>query len=85
MADHVKVPIKIVQGDRWGQLSFLGETHYITGETVKEKDCDFSSSGGHRVRMYVFKKNVQWKVPQGVPLDIADVAPASAPRRVQRH
>ncbi|HME36776.1 MAG TPA: hypothetical protein VKF84_16200 [Candidatus Sulfotelmatobacter sp.] len=85
MADHIRVPVKIVGGDRWGQLSAFGDAHLICGENVKPKDQNFSFAGGHRVRLFSFKKNVHWKIPDGIPLDVAAVAPATAaPRRQQR-
>jgi hypothetical protein len=84
MADHVRVPIKVIGTERWGQLSFLGDSHLICGESVKLKDENFSYSGGHRVRLYSFKKNVAFKIPAGISVDIAEVPPASTPRRSPR-
>jgi hypothetical protein len=85
MSDRIRVPVKIVGTERWGQLNLLGDAHLICGETVKLKDENFSFAGQHRVRLYSFKKNVHWKIPEGIPLDVADVAPATAaPRRTQR-
>jgi hypothetical protein len=84
MADHVRVPIKIVGTERWGQLSAFGDAHSICGEVVKLKNENFSFAGGHRVRLYSFKKNVHWKIPEGLSLDIAAVPAATAPRRTQR-
>jgi hypothetical protein len=87
MADpikHIQVPIKVLGGERWGQLSYFGDTHLICGETVKQKDEKYSFAGGHRVRLYSFKKNVHWKIPEGISLDIAAVPAAPAPRRTQR-
>lgn len=84
MADRVSVPVKTVGSERWGQLSLLGDHHLICAETVKLKDENFSFAGGHRVRLYSFKKNVHWKIPEGVTLDIAGVTPAAAPRRETR-
>jgi len=85
MADHVRVPVKTVGDERWGQLNLLGDSHLICGETVKLKDGNYSFAGQHRVRLYSFKKNVHWKIPEGIPLDVTGVAPATpAPRRVQR-
>ena len=81
MADRVSVPVKTVGNERWGQLSLLGDHHLICAEAVKLKDENFSFAGGHRVRLYSFKKNVHWKIPEGVRLDIAGVTPAAAPRR----
>jgi hypothetical protein len=85
MADQIKIPIKIVGTERWGQLSVFGDSHLICGEAVKLKEQNFSFAGGHRVRLFSFKKNVHWKIPTGIALDIAGVAPAVAPaRRTQR-
>ena len=85
MADHVRVPVKQIGTDRWGQLSLLSDSHLICGESVKLKNENFSFAGGHRVRLYLFKKNVAFKIPEGISLDIAAVPPAtSAPRRAQR-
>jgi hypothetical protein len=85
MADYVRVPVKTVGTERWGQLSLLGDAHLICGETVKLKEANFSFAGGHRVRLYSFKKNVHWRIPESIGLDITAVAPATAaPRRTQR-
>jgi hypothetical protein len=84
MANHVRVPIKILGKERWGQLCLLGDSHLICGEAVKLKDENFSFAGGHRVRLYAFKKNVHWKIPDEVAFDIADVTPATSPRRTLR-
>jgi hypothetical protein len=87
MVEHISVPIKKVGSDRWGQLSTFGDSHLICGETVHPKDMGFSFAGGHRVRLYSFKKNVHWKIPAGAPVvavDITDVSPADPPRRRQR-
>jgi hypothetical protein len=84
MADHVNVPIKMLGTDRWGQLSVFGDSHLICGESVKLKEANYSFAGGHRVRLYSFKKNVHWKIPEGASLDIAAVAPAASARRSQR-
>jgi hypothetical protein len=86
MLGHVRVPVKIVGGERWGHLSALGDAaHFICGEDVWKKDENFSFAGGHRVRLYAFKKNVHWKIPEGVSLDISGVpAATSAPRRQQQ-
>ena len=73
MADGVRVPIRVIDGVRWGHLSALAEN----------KNEKFSFAGGHRIRFYSFKKNVHWKIPDGIPLDISSVTPASAPRRHQ--
>jgi hypothetical protein len=84
MAEYIQVPIKHVGTERWGQLSLLSDTHLICGEYVKLKDENFSFAGQHRVRLYTFKKNVHWRIPEGISLNIAAVAPADAPRRKLR-
>lgn len=81
MADAVRVPIRIVGGERWGHLSALGDAHSICGETVHIKE-NYSFAANHRVRLYTFKKNVHWKIPPGISLDIAGVSPANPPRRL---
>jgi hypothetical protein len=84
MAEHVRVPVKVVGGERWGQLCVLGDHHIICGEKVQLTEQNFSFAGGHRVRLYSFKKNVNWKIPASVPLDIAAIpAATAAPRRPQ--
>lgn len=85
MADRVGVPVKLINNERWGQLSLLADQHYICGEDVRLKNQNYSFAGQHRVRLYSFKKNVHWKIPDGVQLDIANVTPASPPRRPQHH
>jgi len=84
MASHVSVPTKKVNGALWGDLSVFGNQHYICGEKVALHDEGFSFAAGHRVRLYSFKKNVHWKIPDGIALDISDVPAAEAPRRQQR-
>jgi hypothetical protein len=83
MARHVLVPIKVVNKQDWGDLSVLGVTHEFVGETVKLKNDKLSFAGGHRVRLYHFKKNVHWRI-SSAEFDITDVAPASPPRKAQR-
>jgi hypothetical protein len=84
MADHVRVPVKVIGNERWGQLSLLSDSHLICGEKVDLRNASFSFAGGHRVRLYSFKKNVHWKIPDSISLDIAAVPPALAPRRTPR-
>jgi hypothetical protein len=81
MANHVSIPVKIVGNERWGQLCVLGDEHLICAERVRIKDEHFTFAGQHRVRLYSFKKNVNWKIPIGVSLDVAEVLPATPPRR----
>lgn len=88
MRDRISVPIKIINSERWGELSALSLTHDICGEVVNLIDEKFTLAGGHRVRLYRFKKNVHWRVPQGIELDISAVAlPRSPPRKqaAKRH
>ena len=72
MAKHIRVPIRVVNGEEWGDLNALHLSHEIVGETVHQAK-DMSFSGGHRVRVYKFKKNVHWRIPVGVELDISDL------------
>jgi hypothetical protein len=58
--------------------------HEICCESGKLKNENFSFSGGHRVRLYQFKKNVHWRIPDGAELDISNVVPDNARRRNQR-
>jgi hypothetical protein len=80
MADHVPVPVKTVNNEKWGQLCLLGDHHIICGEVVKQMS-DIPFAGGHRIRRYSFKKSVNWKIPDGVKLNLAGVSPAEPPRR----
>jgi hypothetical protein len=82
MPDRVRVPVKTIGTERWGQLCLLAEQHFICAEKVKLKDDNFSFAGQHRVRLYSFKKNVNWKIPEGIALDIAEVAPARRPQNL---
>jgi hypothetical protein len=79
MRDRINVSIKKVNGEDWGDLNAIGLTHEICGEIVKRKEENYSFAGGHRVRLYQFKKNVHWKIPaEGQLIDIGDVIPATA-------
>jgi hypothetical protein len=83
MARRVSVPIKVVNGEDWAELSALApsHTHQICGETFKQLQ-DMSFAGGHRVRLFAFKKSVHWRLPAGIELNIADVPlPVTPPRR----
>lgn len=84
MKDGIRVPIKVVGGDQWGDLNSLGLAHEICGEVVTLRDQNYSFAGGHRVRLYKFKKNVHWKIPRGTVLDISGVVPAAPPRKQGR-
>lgn len=80
---RVQIPIKIVNGQRWGDLSVFGLNHEICAERGEKKDDAFSFAGGHRVRLFRFRKNVHWKIPDGIDLDISGVVPEQPPRRNQ--
>lgn len=81
MADSLRIPVKTIGTERWGQLCVLAESHVLCGEVVKKKDDNYSFAGQHRVRLYSFKKNVHWKIPDGIQLDVTGVPPATPPRR----
>ena len=81
MHDRITVPVKIVNNERWAQLNHFGTTHQICGDDFRQKR-DISFANGHRVRVFTVKSNVHWKIPDNVLLDIAEVAPANAPRRM---
>jgi hypothetical protein len=81
MKEYVQVPVKEIVGARWGQLNALADKHEICAEEVRLKQENFSLAGGHRVRLYTFKKNVHWKIPDGVELDISGVAAEPTVRR----
>jgi hypothetical protein len=80
MANHVPVPVTLRNNEKWGQLYLLADHHIICGEVVRQM-TDIAFENGHRVRRYSFKKSVNWKIPDGVQLDVAGVPPADAPRR----
>ena len=84
MRERISVTLKTVGRRKWGDLSVIATSHDICGETVKEIDSKYNFAGGHRVRLYRFKKNVHWLIPEGVELDISGVpAGQQAPRRSQ--
>lgn len=75
MRDRLSVSLKVFGSHKWGDLNAFGLTHEIVGETVSMKDQNFTFIGGHRVRLYSFKKNVHWRIPMGTELDISEVKP----------
>ncbi len=81
MTPYVRVPILIHNGVRWGRLSFFGTRHEFCGEKIQIKNKPFTFTGEHRVQLCVAKKNVHWKIPEGVELNISEVTPA---RRLPR-
>jgi len=82
---HLSVPVREVNGERWGALCLLGPLVFeVVSETWELKKDSYSFVGGHRVRLLKLKKNVHFKVPadiQGTELDISGIAPSTAPRR----
>jgi hypothetical protein len=74
------VPIRIVNGERWGNLAALSFRHEICAEEYSIQQ-QYSFAGQHRVRLFKLKKNVHWRIPQGVDLNISEVSPASGLRR----
>ena len=78
---RVRIPVKSHKNVQWGQLSMLGSSWDIVGEKVQRVNDKFSLFGQHRVRLYRFKKNVHFKIPEGTDLDISRVRPDRAPRR----
>jgi hypothetical protein len=83
VSQRITLPVKIFQNERWAELSVHApsSSHDICAEKVNKRDEQFSFIGGHRVRLYAFKKNVHWRIPAGVTLDISAVPAALAPRR----
>jgi hypothetical protein len=80
MRDRVSVPVKVVGGDRWGDLSVFGQNHEICGEVVRQVN-DYSFAGGHRVRLYKFRKSVHFRIVDGMVVDISALLPAAPPPR----
>jgi hypothetical protein len=81
MAEHFKVPIRDVRGEKWGALAYLHQTHEICGEDVRSINDRFTFAGNHRVKLFRFKKNVYWRIPKEIIADISQVQPEIAPRR----
>lgn len=75
------VSLKDYNGDKWGDLAAIAVAHDICGEKVSQINGNFSFIGGHRVRLYRFKKNVHWLIPKGTDFEIGDLPQAPAPRR----
>ena len=77
-------PVKKLGSDDWFDLTAHGLAHEFVGEIVKARG-NLSFAGGHRVRLYFFKKNVHWRPSTGgLELDIEDVKPSGPPRRSNR-
>lgn len=73
MTKCIQVPIIEHNGHKWGALASFGSDHEITCEaTIKCVDEKYSFKGGHRVRLYRFKKQVYWRLPSSaVEIDIS--------------
>jgi hypothetical protein len=85
MANFIRIPVKNHDSYNWAQLALYGKDQILCGEDFRTEDQNYSFVGGHRVRLYKIKKNVHWRIPQGFPLDIAGVTPATPPPRRQTH
>jgi hypothetical protein len=85
MKPRVEVPVKVHDHHNWGELNMFGDTHHVCAERVELVDEKYSFAGGHRVRLYKLKKNVHWRIPDGVVFNIQQVQPAQAPRRRHDH
>ena len=83
-AQYVKVRVRTVNNKNWGWLALLSERHEFCGEDIRPLNQNYSFADGHRVRLYVAKKNVHWRIPDGIALDIEGVPAANPPRRSQR-
>jgi len=82
---YMQIPVRIVNNRKWGWLSAFGERHEFCGEDIRPIDQQYSFADQHRVRLYVAKKNVHWRIPEGFePVDISQVQPANPPRRLPR-
>jgi hypothetical protein len=81
MSERISIPIKRHGGHKWGALAYLGPNHDICCEKGECIDQKYSFADGHRVRLFRFKKQVYWKIPDGVEIDISGVLPATPPRR----
>ena len=81
MPEIIRIPVKVVNNEKWAQLNLFGNTHVICGERFKPKKENYTFAGGHRVRLFTVKNNVHWRIPSGIQLDIREVAPANQPRR----
>lgn len=77
------VPIAKNKNERWGDLcgAIRHHTVEIVGETWRKKKGRISFKGQHRVASYKVTRNVHFRIPDGLTLDIKGVAPAQALRR----
>jgi hypothetical protein len=80
MALQVTVPVKIIQGVHWADLSsnYPQQTHIICATECRDGP-DISLYHNHGLRQRKFKHNVHWRVATGFELDITNIPPAVAP------
>ena len=64
-------------------MALLSLVHELCAEKVERVNDNFSFAGQHRVRLIGLKKNVHWKIPEGVEFDITDVDVSNQPKRRQ--
>lgn len=84
MRDRITVTLKTVGKEKWADLNVLGLSHEFCGEQVRCINEQFSFAGGHRVRLYSFRKNVHWRITTGFKVDISEVTPAQPPADTRR-
>ena len=73
-AEFVKVPIRVVNGEKWGNLSVFGKDHEFCGTRFRQlRDISFLNQ--HGTRLIELKQMVHWRIPTGTELDISDVNP----------
>lgn len=81
MRERIRIPIRVVNGEKWADLNSLGKKHLFCGYKISKKDDKFSFAGGHRVRLYSADGNVHFKIPTGIELDISNVSRSRLPPR----
>jgi hypothetical protein len=81
MADRISLPVKTINSERWAEMNVHGKDHVFCAEAVRITDQNYSFAGGHRVRLVSLKKNVHWKIPANIQLDISAIAPSTTPPR----
>jgi hypothetical protein len=81
MADHLQVRVIEYDGYKWAALADFGKDHDIIGEAQSCINQKYSFKGGHRVRIFRIKKNVYWRLPSTITLDISDVPARRVPNR----
>lgn len=77
---HIKIPVVIHKGTRWGALTEYGAEHHFIGSKVVAKG-QMTFIGDHKVYKARITDKVHWRIPPRVEADISEVAPGSTPRR----